>query len=225
MAHRWERPLAAPSITDRRFCSAPQSCYKSLKYKDFILWQNLDLKVHRERRSDALYFLLRYQIGCYSCVMNKHSAAKKRPARPSRRTARKLSPRKAVVRSAPRKPEHKNGVRKSGLRKNGIKNGINIAAIDVSQIGGRETSVSRATVSRVDISAVAVIGSALQAHRFSVGQTVLYTSSPISRPGASGSYRVVRLLPSDGDDYQYRIKHAGEAFERVAKESQLELEG
>ena len=35
---------------------------------------------------------------------------------------------------------------------------------------------------------------------------------------------MVRLLPSDGDDYQYRIKHAGEAFERVAKESQLELE-
>jgi hypothetical protein len=42
------------------------------------------------------------------------------------------------------------------------------------------------------------------------------------RPGASGKYKVVRLLPSDGDDYQYRIKSAGEAFERVAKESQLE---
>jgi hypothetical protein len=62
------------------------------------------------------------------------------------------------------------------------------------------------------------------AHRFRVGQTVLYTSSPISRPGASGSYQVVKLLPSDGDDYQYRIKNSGEAFERVAKESQLELE-
>ncbi|HEY1979739.1 MAG TPA: hypothetical protein VGH13_06610 [Xanthobacteraceae bacterium] len=63
-----------------------------------------------------------------------------------------------------------------------------------------------------------------RSHRFRVGQTVFYTSSPISRPGASGSYEVVRLLPSDGDDYQYRIKNAGEAFERVAKESQLELE-
>ena len=61
-------------------------------------------------------------------------------------------------------------------------------------------------------------------HKFRVGQTVSYTSSPISRPGASGSYQVVRLLPSDGDDYQYRIKNPGEAFERVAKESQLELE-
>ena len=62
----------------------------------------------------------------------------------------------------------------------------------------------------------------LRAHKFRVGQAVLYTSSPISRPGAIGTYKVVRLLPSDGDDYQYRIKNSGEAFERVAKESQLE---
>ncbi len=66
--------------------------------------------------------------------------------------------------------------------------------------------------------------SVLRTHKFRVGQTVLYTSSPISRPGASGTYKVVKLLPSDGDDYQYRIKNAGEAFERVAKESQLELD-
>ncbi|MFZ0606973.1 MAG: hypothetical protein WAM75_04750 [Xanthobacteraceae bacterium] len=64
----------------------------------------------------------------------------------------------------------------------------------------------------------------MRTHKYRVGQTVFYTSSPISRPGASGSYQVVRLLPSDGEDYQYRIKHAGEAFERVAKESQLELD-
>ncbi len=161
--------------------------------------------------------------------MNKHSAAKKRPAKASRRTAaRKPSPRKASARSAGRKPEQKNGshkaaVHKNGVHKNGVhRNGIKItamAAIDVSQI-----NIGGASVSRASVSAVEAIGSALQAHKFSVGQTVFYTSSPISRPGASGSYRVVRLLPSDGDDYQYRIKHSGEAFERVAKESQLELE-
>jgi len=39
---------------------------------------------------------------------------------------------------------------------------------------------------------------------------------------ANGAFRVVKLLPSDGDDYQYRIKSADEAFERVAKESQLD---
>jgi hypothetical protein len=71
---------------------------------------------------------------------------------------------------------------------------------------------------------VAVRSPLLRAHKFRVGQTVLYTSSPISRPGASGTYKVVKLLPSDGDDYQYRIKNPGEAFERVAKESQLELD-
>jgi hypothetical protein len=31
----------------------------------------------------------------------------------------------------------------------------------------------------------------------------------------------MRLLPTDGDDCQYRIKSSDEAFERVAKESQL----
>jgi hypothetical protein len=79
-------------------------------------------------------------------------------------------------------------------------------------------------ITAVTVSQVTALGAALRTHKFRVGQTVFYTSSPISRPGASGSYQVVRLLPSDGDDYQYRIKNPGEAFERVAKESQLELE-
>jgi hypothetical protein len=43
----------------------------------------------------------------------------------------------------------------------------------------------------------------------------------VARPAATGSYEVVRLLPSDGDDCQYRIKNSTEAFERVARESQL----
>jgi hypothetical protein len=63
---------------------------------------------------------------------------------------------------------------------------------------------------------------ALKAHKFSVGQTVYLTSGTMGRVAAGGSYKVVKLLPSDGDDYQYRIKSAGEAFERVAKESQLD---
>jgi len=62
----------------------------------------------------------------------------------------------------------------------------------------------------------------VQAHKYRVGETVYYTSPSFGRAAASGSYTVVKLLPSDGDDYQYRIKSSGEAFERVAKESQLE---
>jgi hypothetical protein len=58
-------------------------------------------------------------------------------------------------------------------------------------------------------------------HKFVVGESVYFTASNVARPGASGTYEVIRLLPTDGDDCQYRIKHSAEAFERVAKESQL----
>jgi hypothetical protein len=83
---------------------------------------------------------------------------------------------------------------------------------------------STVQIATVTVAQVAAITATLRTHKYRVGQTVFYTSSPISRPGASGSYKVVRLLPSDGEDYQYRIKNPGEAFERVAKESQLDLE-
>ena len=63
---------------------------------------------------------------------------------------------------------------------------------------------------------------ALKSHKFSVGQSVYFTSGVIGRAGVTGSYRIVRLLPPEGDDFQYRIKSVGEAYERVAKESQLD---
>lgn len=63
---------------------------------------------------------------------------------------------------------------------------------------------------------------AFKSHRYQVGEMVYYTSPTFGRAAATGSYTVVKLLPSESDDYQYRIKSSGEAFERVAKESQLE---
>lgn len=60
-------------------------------------------------------------------------------------------------------------------------------------------------------------------HKFAVGSTVYFTASNVSRPAAGGTYEVIRLLPTEGDDCQYRIKSSSEAFERVAKESQLAL--
>ena len=92
------------------------------------------------------------------------------------------------------------------------------------QVSGKPEPTNAVNIAAVTVAQVALRGVMLRAHKFRVGQTVLYTSSPISRPGASGTYKVVKLLPSDGDDYQYRIKNPGEAFERVAKESQLEVE-
>jgi hypothetical protein len=62
----------------------------------------------------------------------------------------------------------------------------------------------------------------LRTHKFSIGQNVRYTAGPYSRIGVSGSFKVVKLLPPEGDEQQYRIKSVGEAFERVAKESQLD---
>jgi hypothetical protein len=59
-------------------------------------------------------------------------------------------------------------------------------------------------------------------HKYHVGDIVYYTSPSFGRAAATGSYTVVKLLPSEGDDYQYRIKNTEEAFERVAKESQLD---
>ena len=59
--------------------------------------------------------------------------------------------------------------------------------------------------------------------KYSIGEIVYFTASNVARPAASGTYEVIRLLPTDGDDCQYRIKSSTEAFERVAKESQLAL--
>lgn len=61
-----------------------------------------------------------------------------------------------------------------------------------------------------------------QEHKFEIGQTVYFTSRPIGHMAANSTYRIVKLLPSDGDDYQYRIKSTAETFERVAKEHQLD---
>ena len=61
-------------------------------------------------------------------------------------------------------------------------------------------------------------------HKFKVGQTVLYASGPHGRGASSGVYKVTQVLPSEGDDRQYRIKSAAEPHERVVKESQLDRE-
>ena len=146
--------------------------------------------------------------------MNKRSV-KKRPAKASRnQVVRKAAARRISGKSAAAKTAHAvKSVHPPKPMPNSIQNSIQ-NSIHVS------TVTSTVTAARP----IAMPGPALRTHKFRVGETVLYTSSPITRPGASGTYKVVKLLPSDGDDYQYRIKNSGEAFERVAKESQLETE-
>ncbi len=60
-------------------------------------------------------------------------------------------------------------------------------------------------------------------NKFAVGETVYFTASNVARPASTGTYEVIRVLPTDGDERQYRIKSSTEAFERVAKESQLDV--
>jgi hypothetical protein len=134
--------------------------------------------------------------------MNKRSVKKKRPAKASRSSAVRRSPARATA------------ARKSAAAREPARKHDRISAVKITAV----------EVAAVTVAQVTALSTTLRTHRFQVGQTVFYTSSPISRPGASGTYKVVRLLPSDGDDYQYRIKNPGEAFERVAKESQLEVE-
>jgi len=58
-------------------------------------------------------------------------------------------------------------------------------------------------------------------HRYPLG-THVRLSFP-QRNAAAGSYEVVRQLPFSSDgELQYRIKNAGENYERVVKESDLE---
>ena len=144
--------------------------------------------------------------------MNKRSVKNKRPAKAASKSSRRAVSRKVAGRAATAKAATASrlSARKSQA----------ISAL-------RPPSARKITASEpsaITVAQVTALGHSLRTHKFHVGQAVFYTSSPISRPGASGSYKVVRLLPSDGEDYQYRIKNPGEAFERVAKESQLEVE-
>jgi hypothetical protein len=59
-------------------------------------------------------------------------------------------------------------------------------------------------------------------HKFRIGQSVNYTSGLFGAGSARGVYKITRLLPPEGDDFQYKIKSAAEPHERVAKESQLD---
>lgn len=59
-------------------------------------------------------------------------------------------------------------------------------------------------------------------HRFHAGQTVRLVRSSL-RSAADGEFKVVRPLPDDGGEMQYRIKSARELHDRVVKESDLQM--
>ena len=57
--------------------------------------------------------------------------------------------------------------------------------------------------------------------KFKVGQMVDFSPNRSAVPASGREYKIVRLLPDEGGQRQYRIKTIAEQFERVAKESEL----
>lgn len=58
-------------------------------------------------------------------------------------------------------------------------------------------------------------------HRFKVGQLVDFAPGRVGVPASSAKYTIIKQLPFEDGQPQYRIKASTENFERVAKESQL----
>jgi hypothetical protein len=58
-------------------------------------------------------------------------------------------------------------------------------------------------------------------HKFKVGQLVDFAPSRLGMPTSGRQYEVVRQLPAEAGEFQYRVKSRGETFERMAKESEL----
>jgi hypothetical protein len=58
--------------------------------------------------------------------------------------------------------------------------------------------------------------------RFRSGQTVRLVRNLSLRAAAEGEFKIVRELPDDGGETQYRIKSVREPHDRVVKESDLQ---
>ena len=58
-------------------------------------------------------------------------------------------------------------------------------------------------------------------HKFKVGQALVFSPRRIGNQGGTQDCKVVRLMPIEGGECQYRIKCTYDNVERIAKESQL----
>lgn len=61
--------------------------------------------------------------------------------------------------------------------------------------------------------------------KFKIGQLVDFNPSRASIPASIREYKVLKALPRDRGEQEYRIKSIAEAFERVVKESELSKRG
>jgi hypothetical protein len=61
----------------------------------------------------------------------------------------------------------------------------------------------------------------MQPHGFAIGQSVELYPGRYDGNVPRGAYTVLRQLPNDGTDREYRVRHQRDGHERVVRESQL----
>jgi len=61
----------------------------------------------------------------------------------------------------------------------------------------------------------------MQPHGFSVGQSVEFFPGRYDGNTPRGAYTILRLLPNDAADREYRVRHQRDGHERVVRESQI----
>lgn len=58
-------------------------------------------------------------------------------------------------------------------------------------------------------------------HKFAVGQSVEFLPGKLDGNVPRGTYTIVRLLPGEPHDREYRVKNTRDGHERVVREAQL----
>jgi hypothetical protein len=58
-------------------------------------------------------------------------------------------------------------------------------------------------------------------HKFKIGQMVEFMPLRSGMPASARDYKIIRLQPGEAGSPNYRIKSSSEAFERIAKETEL----
>ena len=60
-------------------------------------------------------------------------------------------------------------------------------------------------------------------HSFTVGQSIEFVPARFDGTAQPGTYTVVRQLPNDSSDREYRVRNVHDGHERVVRESQIRL--
>jgi hypothetical protein len=65
------------------------------------------------------------------------------------------------------------------------------------------------------------VQSAINDHKYEVARVVNFTPDKSSLETSPGRYEILRQLPTDGLENQYRVRNIEDNHERVVRESQL----